>query len=350
MKQRWQAEKDAIGAIRATKSELEALQTKIEQVEREADYGRAAELKYGTLIELQDRLHQQEAAIAALDGPGRLLKEEVDADDIAEIVASWTGIPVTKLLEGETAKLIHMEERLHERVVGQDEAIEAVADAVRRARAGLRDPRRPIGSFLFLGPTGVGKTELARALAEFLFDDDSAMVRIDMSEYMEKFSVSRLVGAPPRLRRLRGGRPAHRGRPAPAVPGRPARRDREGPPGRLQHPAPGPRRRPPDRRPGPDRGLPERRGDHDQQRRQRPDRGGRRARAGQLRGDEGQPERGPPPPVPAGVPQPDRRGDRLPRADRRRARGDRRSAPGRPRPAPGRPGPRAGADSGRRGP
>ncbi|MGH2512827.1 MAG: AAA family ATPase, partial [Candidatus Limnocylindrales bacterium] len=123
--------------------------------------------------------------------------EEVDADDIAEIVASWTGIPVTKLLEGETAKLVHMEERLHERVVGQDEAVEAVADAVRRARAGLRDPRRPIGSFLFLGPTGVGKTELARALAGFLFDDDSAMVRIDMSEYMEKFSVSRLVGAPP---------------------------------------------------------------------------------------------------------------------------------------------------------
>ena len=197
MRQRWRAEKDAIGAIRATKSELEALQTRIEQVEREADYGRAAELKYGTLIQLQDRLRQQEAAIAALDGPGRLLKEEVDADDIAEIVASWTGIPVTKLLEGEMAKLVHMEERLHERVVGQDEAIEAVADAVRRARAGLRDPHRPIGSFLFLGPTGVGKTELARALAGFLFDDDSAMVRIDMSEYMEKFSVSRLVGAPP---------------------------------------------------------------------------------------------------------------------------------------------------------
>ncbi|HEY7828580.1 MAG TPA: AAA family ATPase, partial [Candidatus Limnocylindrales bacterium] len=157
----------------------------------------AAELKYGTLIELQERLRGEEAALSALDGPGRLLKEEVDADDIAEIVAAWTGIPVTKLLEGELAKLVHMEERLHERVVGQDEAIEAVSDAVRRARAGLRDPQRPIGSFLFLGPTGVGKTELARALAGFLFDDDSAMVRIDMSEYMEKFSVSRLVGAPP---------------------------------------------------------------------------------------------------------------------------------------------------------
>ena len=142
-------------------------------------------------------MKEQEAAIAALSGPDRLLKEEVDADDIAEIVAAWTGVPVTKLLEGESNKLVHMEERLHDRVVGQDEAIQAVSDAVRRARAGLKDPRRPIGSFLFLGPTGVGKTELARALAEFLFDDEYAMVRIDMSEYMEKFSVSRLVGAPP---------------------------------------------------------------------------------------------------------------------------------------------------------
>ena len=140
---------------------------------------------------------EQEAAIAALQGPGALLKEEVTADDVAEIVAAWTGIPVTRLMEGELAKLVHMEERLHERVIGQDEAIEAVSDAVRRARAGLKDPKRPIGSFLFLGPTGVGKTELARALAQFMFDDDQAMVRIDMSEYMEKFAVSRLVGAPP---------------------------------------------------------------------------------------------------------------------------------------------------------
>jgi ATP-dependent Clp protease ATP-binding subunit ClpB len=197
MKQRWQAEKDAIAAIRATKSEIEALQVRIEQAEREADYGTAAQLKYGKLPELQTRMKEQEAAIAALQGPNRLLKEEVTADDIAAIVASWTGVPVTKLLEGETAKLVHMEERLHQRVVGQDEAIAAVSDAVRRARAGLKDPRRPIGSFMFLGPTGVGKTELARALAEFLFDDEAAMVRIDMSEYMEKFSVSRLVGAPP---------------------------------------------------------------------------------------------------------------------------------------------------------
>jgi ATP-dependent Clp protease ATP-binding subunit ClpB len=197
MKQRWEAEKSAIAAIRATKTELEGLQVRIDQAQRETDYETAAKLQYGTLPELQERLREQETALQTLQGPGSLLKEEVSADDIAEIVASWTGIPVTKLVEGETAKLIEMEDRLHRRVIGQDEAIQAVADAVRRARAGLKDPRRPIGSFLFLGPTGVGKTELARALAEFLFDDEHAMVRIDMSEYMEKFSVSRLVGAPP---------------------------------------------------------------------------------------------------------------------------------------------------------
>jgi ATP-dependent Clp protease ATP-binding subunit ClpB len=197
LKQRWEAEKAAIAGIRATKAELEQLQVRIEQAERETDFATAAQLKYGTQKELNDRLVEQEATLAALQGPGTLLKEEVGADDIGEIVGAWTGIPVSRLLEGETAKLIEMEDRLHARVVGQDEAIQAVADAVRRARAGLKDPRRPIGSFLFLGPTGVGKTELARALAEFLFDDEQAMVRIDMSEYMEKFAVSRLVGAPP---------------------------------------------------------------------------------------------------------------------------------------------------------
>jgi ATP-dependent Clp protease ATP-binding subunit ClpB len=197
MKQRWETEKSAIQAIRATKLELEGLQVQIDQAEREANYERAAQLKYGTQRELQERLAQEEAAMAALQGPNSLLKEEVSADEIADIVSKWTGIPVTRLMEGELAKLVHMEERLHDRVVGQDEAIEAVSDAVRRARAGLKDPRRPIGSFLFLGPTGVGKTELARALATFLFDDEHALVRIDMSEYMEKFAVSRLVGAPP---------------------------------------------------------------------------------------------------------------------------------------------------------
>ncbi len=197
MKQQWESEKAAIAGLRKTKEDLEALQLRIEQAEREADYGTAAQLKYGTLRELQERLKAQEAALASSAGAPRLLKEEVDADDVAEIVAAWTGIPVSRLLEGEMAKLVRMEEALHERVVGQDEAIEAVSDAVRRARAGLKDPRRPIGSFLFLGPTGVGKTELARALAAFLFDDEQALVRIDMSEYMEKFSVQRLIGAPP---------------------------------------------------------------------------------------------------------------------------------------------------------
>ena len=197
MKQRWEAEKAAIAAIRATKEELEQLQVRVDQAEREADYGRAAELKYGTQRDLAERQKEEEAAIAALQGPGSLLKEEVTADDIAGIVAAWTGISVTRLMEAELEKLVHMEERIHARVIGQEEAITAVSDAVRRARAGLKDPARPIGSFLFLGPTGVGKTELARALAQFLFDDEHAMVRIDMSEYMEKFAVSRLVGAPP---------------------------------------------------------------------------------------------------------------------------------------------------------
>ncbi len=197
LKQRWEAEKTAIAAIRQSKTELEQLQVRIEQAQRETDYETAAKLQYETLPQLQARLKEQEATLAALQGPGSLLREEVSADNIAEIVAAWTGIPVTRLMEGELEKLVKMEERLHRRVVGQEEAVEAVSDAVRRARAGLGDPRRPLGSFLFLGPTGVGKTELARALAEFLFDDEHAMSRIDMSEYMEKFSVSRLIGAPP---------------------------------------------------------------------------------------------------------------------------------------------------------
>jgi ATP-dependent Clp protease ATP-binding subunit ClpB len=197
LKSQWQQEQGAIAGLRETKNELEKLQHQIDEAERAADYARAAELKYGRQVELSARLAEQEAALGERDGVQRLLKEEVDADDIGRIVAAWTGIPVTRLMEGEQAKLVRMEERLHERVVGQDEAVAAVSDAVRRARAGLKDPRRPIGSFIFLGPTGVGKTELARALAEFLFDDEQAMTRIDMSEYMEKFSVSRLLGAPP---------------------------------------------------------------------------------------------------------------------------------------------------------
>jgi ATP-dependent Clp protease ATP-binding subunit ClpB len=197
LKSQWEQEKAKIAGLRETKQELERLQHDIEEAERAADYARAAELKYGRQTELQARLAEQEQALSIEGGVERLLKEEVDADDIARIVSSWTGVPVARLLEGEQAKLIRMEEELHMRVVGQDEAVAAVSDAVRRARAGLKDPRRPIGSFIFLGPTGVGKTELARALAAFLFDDEQAMTRIDMSEYMEKYSVSRLIGAPP---------------------------------------------------------------------------------------------------------------------------------------------------------
>src|SRR4029077_9917741 len=199
MKAQWQSEKDAIQGISETKERLENARLETERAEREANLQRAAELRYGEIPELEKKLAGFEAAERERTGGEApvFLKEEVDADDVAEVVARWTGIPVSRLLEGETEKLIHMEDRLHERVVGQDQAIEAVATALRRSRAGLQDPNRPIGSFLFLGPTGVGKTELARALAEFMFDSQEAMIRIDMSEYMEKHSVSRLVGAPP---------------------------------------------------------------------------------------------------------------------------------------------------------
>jgi ATP-dependent Clp protease ATP-binding subunit ClpB len=199
MKEQWQSEKDAIQGVSELKERLEQANSEMERAEREANLQRAAELRYGEIPELEKQLAEHESAEhERADGEGPVfLKEEVDADDVAEVVARWTGIPVSRLLEGETEKLIQMEDRLHERVVGQDEAIEAVATALRRSRAGLADPDRPIGTFLFLGPTGVGKTELARALAEFMFDTQEAMVRIDMSEYMEKHSVSRLVGAPP---------------------------------------------------------------------------------------------------------------------------------------------------------
>jgi ATP-dependent Clp protease ATP-binding subunit ClpB len=198
MTEQWQAEKQAIAGVSETKERLDAARVEMERAERDADLQRAAELRYGEIPELESKVAQYESAERERGGEGPVfLKEEVDADDIAEVVARWTGIPVSRLMEGETEKLVHMEQRLHERVVGQDAAIEAVATALRRSRAGLQDPDRPIGSFLFLGPTGVGKTELARALAEFMFDSQEAMIRIDMSEYMEKHSVSRLVGAPP---------------------------------------------------------------------------------------------------------------------------------------------------------
>src|SRR3989475_72889 len=197
LKARWQAEKEGITRIGKIKEGIETTRHAMADAERRGDLNRAAELRYGTLMALEKQLGELEARLADQHAQGRMLREEVDEEDIAATVAKWTGIPVTRLLEGEIQKLVNMEERLSRRVVGQDEALRAVANAVRRARSGLADPNRPIGSFLFLGPTGVGKTELARALAEFLFDDERAMIRIDMSEYMEKHAVARLIGAPP---------------------------------------------------------------------------------------------------------------------------------------------------------
>ncbi len=197
LKTQWLREKEAIGKISSVKEEIERTKIEAEKAEREGDLNRAAELKYGKLLTLQKGLEEENKKLLEQQGKSRMLKEEVDEEDIAEIVSKWTGIPVNKMLEGDVEKLLKMEERLKLRVVGQDEAIAAVSDAVRRARAGIQDPNRPIGSFIFLGPTGVGKTELARALAEFLFDDEAAMVRIDMSEYQERHTVSRLIGAPP---------------------------------------------------------------------------------------------------------------------------------------------------------
>ncbi len=193
----WQNEKGGLEQLAKLKSEIERTRHEIEKAKREYDLNKVAELQYGKLAELEKRLAEAEKSAGKSGGGARLIKEEVDEEDIAGVVARWTGIPVSRLMEGELRKLAHLEEHLHKRVIGQDEAVTAVADAVIRARAGLQDPNRPIGSFIFLGPTGVGKTELARALAEFLFDDEAAMVRIDMSEYMEKHAVSRLIGAPP---------------------------------------------------------------------------------------------------------------------------------------------------------
>ncbi len=197
LKTQWLREKEAIEKISAIKEELEQTKIDAEKAEREGDLNRASELKYGSLIELQKSLEEEKEKVAAQQSKSRLLKEEVDDEDIAKIVSKWTGVPVSRMLEGEVQKLLRMEERLKLRVVGQDESINAVSDAVRRARAGIQDPNRPIGSFMFLGPTGVGKTELAKALAEFLFDDENSMIRVDMSEYQERHTVSRLIGAPP---------------------------------------------------------------------------------------------------------------------------------------------------------
>ena len=197
MKLHWKSEKQAIQKIRIVKEKIEKAKTDAEKAQREGDLGKAAELRYGTLTELQNQLEQENKKLTELQKSTKMLKEEVDEEDMAQVVSKWTGIPVSKMLEGEKSKLVKMEERLRQRVVGQEDAVKSVSDAVRRARAGLQDPNRPIGSFIFMGPTGVGKTELARALAEFLFDNEQNMIRIDMSEFMEKHSVARLIGAPP---------------------------------------------------------------------------------------------------------------------------------------------------------
>ncbi|OFW62910.1 MAG: ATP-dependent chaperone ClpB [Actinobacteria bacterium RBG_13_63_9] len=197
MKAHWQAEKEAIGKIQALKEQIEAAKTEGEKAERVGDLQKAAELRYGSIPGAERQLAAENERLNGLQRDVKMLKEEVEEEDIAEVVAKWTGVPVSRLLEGEVEKLIHMEERLHDRVVGQDDALQAVASAIRRARAGLQDPNRPIGSFIFLGPTGVGKTELARALAEFMFDDEKALIRVDMSEFQERHSVARLIGAPP---------------------------------------------------------------------------------------------------------------------------------------------------------
>jgi ATP-dependent Clp protease ATP-binding subunit ClpB len=193
----WTQEKDAIQRARKLKEELEQVRMEMQRAQQAGDYGKASELQYGRVPQLEREIHHEEEKLAELQKDQRMLKEEVDEEDIAEVVSRWTQIPVSRLMEGEVQKLLRMEERLHQRVVGQEQAIQAVANAIRRARAGLQDPDRPLGSFIFLGPTGVGKTELARALAEFMFDDEHAMIRIDMSEYQEKHTVSRLIGAPP---------------------------------------------------------------------------------------------------------------------------------------------------------
>ncbi len=197
LRAKWEGEKEVLSRIQQDKQQQEQLKFEAERAEREGDYGRVAEIRYGKLKQLDDDIRAQQEQLKNRQGTEAMVKEEVTPDDIADVVARWTGIPVTRMLQSEREKLLHLEAELHRRVVGQDEAIEAVADAVRRSRAGLQDPKRPIGSFIFLGTTGVGKTELAKALADYLFNDENMMTRIDMSEYQEKFSVSRLVGAPP---------------------------------------------------------------------------------------------------------------------------------------------------------
>ena len=328
---RWEREKASLEGEGEIRRALDQLRIETDKMLREGNLEAASKIRYESIPELEKKLEAVEAAETSDVEP--LVGEEVGAEQIAEVVEAWTGIPTGKLLQGETAKLLEMEDVIGRRLIGQRDAVRAVSDAVRRSRAGISDPNRPTGSFLFLGPTGTGKTELAKSLAEFLFDDERAIVRIDMSEYSEKHSVARLVGAPSGLRRLRRGRPAHRGRAPPAVLRRPPRRGREGAPGGLRHPAPGARRRAADRRSGTDGRLPQHPADPDLQPRLgvpgRPDaRAAGEARLGDVDG-AGE--------LQARVPQPARRDRGLRRAVPGRAGPHRRPAAVAARDAPGRP-------------
>ena len=301
----WKSEKAAAQGSAHVKEEIDRIRFQIEDLKRKGDFNKVAELQYGRLPELEKKLaeaqskEQGKAKAGKASGKPQLLRTMVGAEEIAEVVARATGIPVSKLMQGEREKLLQMETRLHERVIGQDEAITAVANAIRRSRSGLSDPNRPTGSFMFLGPTGVGKTELCKALAGFLFDSEEHLIRIDMSEYMEKHSVSRLIGAPPGLRRLRRRRLPDRGGAPQALLRVAARRGREGAPGRVQRAAAGARRWPPHRRPGSHRRLQELRDRDDQQPGITPDHAdGRAGQRADPRGGMGRGEAAFPPRVP----------------------------------------------------
>ena len=331
MRAQWESEKGSIDSVNKLREEIERVRQQIEVAEREYDLNRAAQLKYGQLSQLEQQLAEAETRMETTETEGRLLREEVTENEIADIVSKWTGIPVTRLVEGEREKLLRLDEILHRRVIGQDEAVQLVADAVIRARSGIKDPRRPIGSFIFLGPTGVGKTELAKTLAEALFDSEENMVRIDMSEYMEKHTVSRLIGAPPGyVGYEEGGQLTEAVRRKPYSVD-PLRRDREGAPRRLQRPAADPRRRPGDRRAGAHRGLQEHGDHHDLERRLAAPAGRRDRPTGEIDGirarrGDGRAAHA----LPARVPEPGRRHRALQAAPARRARADRRSPDPRP--------------------
>ena len=279
----WEAERQALRRVQALREELERVRREAEEAERAYDLDEGC-LRDGRIPELERRLEAEEAHLTSKQGGRRLLREVVTEEEIAGIVSRWTGIPVSRLQESERIKILRLADVLHERVIGQDEAVQLVSDAIIRARSGIKDPRRPIGSFVFLGPTGVGKTELAKALAAVLFDSEENIVRLDMTEYQERHTVSRLVGAPPGYVGYEEGRPADRGGPQEAVLGRLVRRDRKGSSRRVQHAPASARRRPLDRCPGPDRELPQHRGDHDLEHRVGvPDRWGHPGRGDQAR-------------------------------------------------------------------